>query len=198
MSARILSAAFLTIGFAFVSYVAIAVEPGMGMSTPVDFLDPEKVAAGYQSGVWRFENLLYLGFPVALWILALPCPERLQRWAGALAGLFFLVVGAIDRVGVQLPFLLADERSVEASVAAMLPIRFALMKCAVLTVCVFAWRTTRNGPGVGASSKLWRAYGYLMVFMGVAFVFVFIPAPLALFVWAAGLTAAEWGRRAVA
>jgi hypothetical protein len=196
MSVRALAAAFLAVGFAAVSYVAIAAEPGMGFTTPGDFLDPVKVATGYQSGVWRVENLFYLGFPVALWILALPCPERLQRWSGALAGLFFLVVGAIDRVGIQLPFLLTDERSVQASVAALLPIRFALMKCVVLTICIFAWRTTRNAPASGAMSRLWRAYGSVMAFVGVAFVFVFIPAPVAILVWAVGLTAAEWRRPA--
>ena len=65
MSVRALAAAFLAVGFAAVSYVAIAAEPGMGFTTPGDFLDPVKVATGYQSGVWRLEKLFYLGFPRA-------------------------------------------------------------------------------------------------------------------------------------
>lgn len=195
MNARTLAAAFLAIGFAFVTYVAVSVEPGMGFTSFADFFDPAKVAAGYDSAVWRLENLLYLAFPLAFWLLAAASDDRFELWSGAAAGLLFVVVGAIDRVGLQLGTLIQDQDALHASITGLLPVRFAVLKCTVLAIGVFAWRTTRGGRQAGPLGKAWSALGFLMLLVGLGFFFAFFPAPAAILVWAVALTVKEWNTR---
>lgn len=198
MNARALAAAFVAAGFAFVTWVAVFVEPDMGFAGFADFFDADKVIAGYGTVVWRVENLLYLAFPFAFFLLAATSRDRFELWSGALAGLLFLVVGAIDRVGLQLVTTLQDDAALRASISGMLPVRFALLKCTVLAICLFAWRTTRGGWAGGLAGKAWAALGVLVLVVGLAFLFAFVPAPLAIFLWAAALTVHEWGRPAAA
>jgi hypothetical protein len=192
MSARTLAAAFLAVGFAFVTWVALRVEPGMGFTSFVDFFDPGKVADGYASSVWRVENLLYLAFPFAFWLLAATSDDRMARWSGAMAGLFLLAVGAIDRVGIQMIGLVQDESLLRTSIAGLLPVRFGLLKCTVLAIGVFAWRTSQVGSGAGILVMAWKGLGWLLLLAGLLFLFAFVPAPLAISVWAIALTLREW------
>lgn len=185
------AAGFLGLGFGWVTYVAVLVEPGMGFQTPGDFLDAEKVAAGYTSAVWLVSNWLYLLFPVAILLLARPSDDPWLRWSGLAAALLFLVVGSIDRVGIQLPDLLSSDETVVSAVGAMLPVRFALLKAAVLALGVFAWRTTRTPGAEGWSGRLWRGFGWLTLVAAVLFMAVFLPVPVLLFFWGTGLAVME-------
>lgn len=187
-SPTVLAAGFLAFGFGVVSYVMIRVEPGMGFVTPADYFDPIKVTAGYASVPWLVVNLFYLTFPVAVFVLGRSSvPERFSQLglAAAVSGLF---LGTIDRAGMQLPTLLPSEQEVRVAVAAMLPIRFAVLKATVLMLGVFAWGTTRTNDGRGIPMRLWRALGWLVLVVSIAFLFVFIPVPIAFCVWATGLT----------
>ena len=105
--------------------------------------------------------------------------------------MLFFLVGAIDRVGIQLPSLVTGELDLRASYVAMLPIRLALLKSTAFALGVFAWRTTRTDWGGGALDKAWRGLGYVMLLVGAGFVFAFIPAPLAILVWATALAVRE-------
>jgi hypothetical protein len=177
------AAGLLGAGFGWVSYVLLFVEPGMGFTETADFFDREKVAAGYTSLVWSVSSVVYMLFLPALWVLARSSDAPLVRWSGIAAGVLFLVVGAVDRVGIQLPTLLPTRDAVLSSVAAVLPVRFALLKSAVVTLGVFAWGTTREALSRGAGDKIWRGFGWLTLLLSVGFVFVFNPAPIAFFLW---------------
>lgn len=191
MNTRALSAGFLALGFAIITFVAVAVEPRMGFETFADFFDPAKIVAGYATTVWRAEGYLYFAMPVALWLLtAQPEDGALHTW-GVAAGILFLVVASLDHVLAQLPAFVVDVGSVEAAIGAAMPIRFAILRCMVLAVGVVAWRTTRAGWGSGALDKAWRAYGWVVLGASAAFMLTFLPAPLLFTVWAAGLTARE-------
>jgi hypothetical protein len=77
---------------------------------------------------------------------------------------------------------------VQAAVAAILPIRFAVLKTTVVMVRLFAWGTTRASEGHCIGVRTWRALGWIVVAVSVLFLFVFTPAPIAFFMWAVGLT----------
>lgn len=190
MNARLASAIYLTVGFAAVSYIAVFVEPDMGFTSMGDFLDPTKVAAGFRTGAWRLENLLYLTFPIAFWVLAKQSDDAYLVWSGVATGLFFLLVGAFDRTMMQMPDLLAPSEAA-AAVSAILAVRFAVLKSTVAAVGVFAWRCTRTSPREGTYGRAWRGLGWVALAVSVAFVFVFLPAPLMVTIWAAALTARE-------
>ena len=102
-TSRLLAAGFLGVGFAWVSYVASFVEPDMGFVTlPADFFDARKVAEGYASSVWLVSNLIHLVFPVAIMAIVYSADDRLLTWVGAGSSLLWLVVGAVDRIGIEL------------------------------------------------------------------------------------------------
>lgn len=185
---KTVAAGFLGVGFGWVSFVLLFVEPGMGFTEPADFFDAEKVAAGYSTVAWSVSSVVYLLFLPALWIVAKSVDRPVVEWSGLVSGLLFLVVGAIDRVGIQLPTLLPTGEAVVAAVAATLPVRFALLKSAVVTLGVFAWGTTRLSPSSGAGDKVWRGFGWLTLLLSIAFLFIFVPVPIVFFVW--GLTLA--------
>lgn len=187
-SASTWAAAFLAVAFGAVSYIMLFVEPGMGISTAADVLDPDKVAAGYTSMVWRVENLVYFAVPFAVATIALQSNDRIQASSGLAGALLFLVVASIDRVGIQLPSLLATEQDVVAATAAFLPIRFAVLKAAVLSFGVFAWSTTRRSSGAGPLNGAWMLLGWAVLAMCVLFLFVALPVPVALCLWGVGLT----------
>lgn len=192
-TSKMLAAGFLAVGFAWVSYVATFVEPDMGFVTlPADFFDAEKVAEGYTSLVWLVSDVIYLAFPVAVMTLVYWADDRLLRWAGAGSSLLWLVIGAIDRIGIELPTLLPTNEAVIAAVAAMLPIRFALLKAAVVTLGVVAWRTTRPGVSPGAAARVWAGFGWLVLALTVAFVFVLVPVPIIFTIWGFALTLRYW------
>lgn len=100
----------------------------------------------------------------------------------------FLLLGAIDRVGIQLPSLVSGDEAVRTAVAAMLPIRAAVLKSTVVALGVFAWSTTRASGGRGIATGSWKALGWVVLATSVLFVFVFVPAPWAFAVWGIGLT----------
>ncbi len=74
------------------------------------------------------------------------------------------------------------------AVAALLPVRFAVLKATVVVLGLFAWGTTRASAGHGLAVRSWRILGWVVLVVSVGFVFVFVPAPIAFFLWAAGLT----------
>ncbi len=200
-SASSMAAAFLALGFAVVSFIAIAIEPAMGFATFADFFDSAKVAAGYGSAAWRLENLIYFGFSAALLVLVVRSHRRYEAVPGLVAAVLFLLLASVDRVGIQLPALLPTEDALRASIAAALPVRFAVLKSAVVALGFFAWSTTRTPRGTGlgqvrASGRgiwtaAWRALGWLVLALSLVFLFAFVPVPLAFFVWAVGLTVAR-------
>lgn len=71
----------------------------------------------------------------------------------------------------------------------MLPTRFALLKSAVLTLSVVAWRTTRDASASGATSRLWTWFGWLVLAISAAFMFAWVPVPVALSIWGLALAA---------
>ena len=192
---NILAASFLGLGFAWLSYVMLFVEPGMGFEDPADFFDPQKVAVGYTTSVWLVSNFVYLGFPVAVMALVLRATDPLLRWSGIASGLLWLTVASIDRVGIQLPDLIASDEALLAAVAATLPTRFAILKGAVVTLGLFAWRTTRTGEAGGPATRVWRGLGWVVLALSVGFMFAFIPVPIVFAIW--GVTLAAQHARAI-
>jgi hypothetical protein len=189
----VLAASFLGLGFAWVSCVMLFVEPRMGFESPADFLDPQKVAAGYTTSVWLVSSFVYLAFPIAVMAIAIPAKDQLLRWSGAGSALLWLTVGAIDRVGIQLPDLITSDEALLATVAATLPTRLAILKGAVIALGVLAWRTTRTGESGGPANRVWRGFGWVVLALSVAFMFAFIPVPVVFAIW--GLTlAAQYSR----
>ena len=114
------------------SYIMVFVEPGMGFTTPADYFDPDKVAAGYASTAWLVDNIIYLTMPFATWVLARGSDDPYLRWSGVAAGLLLFVVGSIDRVSIQLPSLLPDAEGAQAALVVLIPIRFAVLKTMVV------------------------------------------------------------------
>jgi len=185
---RVVAAGVLAVGFGWVSFVMLLVEPGMGFTEPADFFDAEKVTAGYTSFVWSVSSVVYMLFLPALWVISRSSDDLHVRWSGMASGLLFMAVGAIDRVGVQLPGLLSTDDAVVSAVAATLPVRFALLKSAVVMLGVLAWGTTRVSLAGGAGSWMWRGLGWLVLLSSIGFLFVFIPVPVVFFVWGATLS----------
>jgi hypothetical protein len=185
---NVLAAGFLGIGFVWVSYVMLLVEPGMGFESPADFFDGEKVAAGYTSTVWLVSNFVYLAFPISLIAIALHAKDPLLQWSGLASALLWLIVGAIDRVAIQLPDLVVSDEALLAAIAATMPTRFALLKGAVLTLGLFAWRTTRAGAAGDRAAPIWRGLGWVVLALSIGFLFAFIPVPIAFAVWGLTLT----------
>lgn len=187
-SAKALAAADLAVGFGIISFIMLGIEPGMGFTTPGDFLDPVKVTRGYASIPWLVSTVIYLTFPVALYVLARSIQRRSISELGLAAAALGLFLACLDAVGIQLRFLLPGEEQVRLAVTALLPIRFAVLKATVVMLGLFAWGTTRTGAGHGPGMRSWRILGWAVLLVSVAFVFVFVPVPVAFFLWAAGLT----------
>ncbi len=187
-SATALAAADLAIGFGVISFIMLGIEPGMGFVKPGDFFDPVKVTVGYASMAWLVSTIVYLTFPVALCVLAKSTGRRGLSELGLAAAALGLLLGCIDLVGIQLHSLLPREEEVRVAVAALLPVRFAVLKATVLVLGLFAWGTTRGSAGDGLGARSWRILGWAVLVVSVAFLFVFLPVPIAFFVWAAGLT----------
>lgn len=183
------AAGFLAVGYGIILYIAAVVEPQMGFTTiPADFLDPDKVAAGYTSAAWLNSNVLYFMMPVAIWLLAGSSDDTYLRWSGVAAGLLLFVVGSIDRVGIELPSLIPDTADRRAALGALLTVRFAVLRSHLVAVGVFAWRTTRSRWGSGVLAKLWPGLGYIVLAGCIGFLFVPIPVPILLLIWATTLT----------
>jgi hypothetical protein len=183
----VFAAGFLGVGFAWVSYVTLFVEPGMGFEGPADFFDAQKVAAGYAAAVWFVSNVFYLMFPVAVMAIAYTEGDRLLQSFGISSAVLWLVVGAVDRVGIQLPALLSTNEAVVAAIAVTLPIRFGILKAAVVALGFFAWRTTRVKTGDGAGARVWRGFGWVVLVASLGFLFAFLPVPVVFAVWGIAL-----------
>ncbi len=186
-SATVLAAADLAIGFGIISFIMLGIEPGMGFVSPADFFDPVKATVGYASMAWLVSTIVYLTFPVALVVLARSTGRGVSE-LGLAAAALGLFLGCIDVVGIQLHSLLPTEERVRVAVGALLPIRFAVLKATVVVLGLFAWGTTRANAGPGLAGRSWRILGWVVLVVSVGFVFVFVPAPVAFFLWAAGLT----------
>ncbi len=187
-SATVLAAADLAVGFGIISYIMLGIEPGMGFTTPGDYFDPVKTAAGYASLPWLVSTIVYLTFPVALYVLARSTGRRGVSQLGLAAAALGLLLGSVDLVGLQLHSLISGQEEVRLAVAALLPIRFAVLKATVVLLGLFAWGTTRAGAGHGLGMRSWRILGWAVLLVSVAFLFVFVPVPIAFFIWAAALT----------
>jgi len=186
---EVVAAGWLAVVFLWTSYVMLLVEPGMGFQTPADFLDPAKVAIGNASVYWLISNLLYLSVPVAVMTVVVSADDRLVQWSGLATSILWLVLGSMDRVGIQLPDLMVSDEAVLAAIAAMLPVRFAILKASAFSFGAFAWSVTRVDRRAGTGPRLWRALGWLILLSSVAFLFVFLPVPIAYALWAVAFTA---------
>jgi hypothetical protein len=140
-------------------------------------------------------NFVYLGFPIAVMALALRATDPLLQWSGTGSALLWLTVGSIDRVAIQLPDLIASDEALVAAVAATLPTRFAILKGAVVTLGLFAWRTTRIGEAGDPAKRVWRGLGWVVLVLSVGFMFAFIPVPVVFAIW--GVTLAAQHARAL-
>ncbi len=189
-SATALAAGYLAFGFGVVSFIMLGIEPGMGFVRPADYFDPVKLAAGYASKAWLVSSLLYLTFPVPLFVLARSSAGKHVSHFGLAAAAVGLLLATLDLVGTQLPSLLPGEQEVRVAVAAMVPIRYAVLKATCVLLGLFAWETTRATAGHGLAVRGWRALGWLVLAVSVASLFVFVPVPVAFFLWAVGLTVA--------
>lgn len=169
--------AFLGVGFAGISFILIAVEPGMGFHSFADYLDPQKVIPQAGSAAWLVGDLLYLGFAVALAALALESGDRLARASAFAAATLFLLVTALDRVLAVLPGAIPEPVHLEAAVLGLVSTRFGVLKVTVLTLAVLAWRTTSG------AARIWRVLAALLLVAAAAFLFVFLPVPLLFAAW---------------
>ncbi len=175
---------FLALGFLFVAIVMLFVEPGMGFAGPADFFDPVKVLRGAATVVWAVEDVIYLGFGIALVYLALRSDDRWLRAAGIAAGVLLVLVANLSRVLALLPGYIDDPVRLDAAASGLLPVRFAALRTGVLALGLFAWRTTRGPADGGREAGLWRGFGYLVLVGAAAFNFVFFPVPLLFTIWA--------------
>jgi hypothetical protein len=187
-AAAALGAAYLATGLGMVVYIMLVLEPAMGFAAVADYMDPDKIAANARSVPWLLVDLFYLSLFVGVIAIVRGSDDRALVWAGVAGAFAFFLVGAIDRVVADLHGLVADEATRRSALIAMLPVRLAVLKTAAMGMALFAWRTTRQGEARGALDRAWRLFGYLVLATGIAFVFVFVPAPVVFFVWAAALT----------
>lgn len=174
-----------------ISFMMLFIEPQMGFSGPTDYFNPEKVAQGYTSFIWLVGDLFYLTIFVATSLMSRRSEDLYLRWSALAAGILFLLVGAIDRVAAQLPFLMSGPELARKGLISLLPIRFAVLKVAALSLGFFAWTTTRTPRGKSTWLKTWRVLGYLVLILAILFIFIFIPLPIAFFIWSIGLMARE-------
>jgi hypothetical protein len=80
-----IAAAFLAIGFGFISLVLLVIEPRMGFATLADYFDPSKVFAAAASPAWILGDIVYIGFGVALAYLAVTSADAPLGAAGLVA-----------------------------------------------------------------------------------------------------------------
>lgn len=188
-AARRMSAVYFALFWGAVCYVAIFIEPDMGFESMADFFDTTKVAGGYETSVaWRLVTGLMLLLPVAIAVLVHESTDRYRLRAGLASAVLILVVACLDLVGYQLNSLLADGEAVRTAIAAMLPVRFGIQKALVVMLALFAWRTTQASPHRGALNRAWRVSGWVVLALGIVFVFAPFPVPVVFFVWGLGLT----------
>jgi hypothetical protein len=186
-AAAALGAAYLAVGLGMVVYIMLVLEPAMGFTAVADYVDPDKIAANAGSTPWLLVDLFYLSLFIAILAIVRGSDDRALVWAGVVGAFAFFLVGAIDRVVEDLHGLVVDEDTRRVALTAMLPVRLAVLKTAAMGMALFAWRTTRIGEARGALDRAWRGLGYLVLATGIVFVFVFVPAPVVFFLWAAGL-----------
>jgi hypothetical protein len=187
-SARTIAAAYLAIGFAIVTAIAVLVEPGMGFHQFTDFFDPAKLVPGLVSVAWLVDDVLYLGFAVALVYLAGVNDDWYLRVAGITAAASFFLIGCMGRVFALLPHMVADSNQLDAAALGALTVRFAALKVTVFALGVFAWRTSVADPATGPATALGRTLGLLTLAGGIVFILAFIPMPVLITIWAAWLT----------
>ena len=182
---KTVAASFLALGFGTVSFILLFIEPGMGLSGPADYFDPAKVLIGAASPVWLVGDLIYLGFGVALAYLASSSDAPYLRASGLTAAVGFFFIGSLGRVLAELPTFIDDGSRLEVAVLGLLPVRLAALRTTVLALGFFAWRTTRDRAPGEAGPAAWRGLGYLVLAANAVFVFVFVPVPPLITIWAA-------------
>jgi hypothetical protein len=186
--AAALGAAYLAVGLAMTIFILLVLEPAMGFTGAADYMNPDKIAANLGATSWLLVDLFYMSLFVAILAIAHGSDDRALVWAGVAGAIAFFLVGAIDRAIEDVHGLVADEETRRMALTAMLPVRLAVLKTAAMAMALFAWRTTRSGEARGALDRVWRGLGYLVLATGILFVFVFVPAPVVFFLWAAALT----------
>ena len=183
-----IAAAFLAIGFGFISLVLLVIEPRMGFATLADYFDPSKVFAAADSPAWILGDIVYIGFGVALAYLAVTSADAPLRAAGLMAAVGFFLVGCLGRVAGGITGFVAATNQEEAALLGLLSVRLAVLRTSVFSLGIVAWRTTVTEAGRGPGPVLWRGFGLLVLAASIAFVFVFLPVPLLFAVWAAWFT----------
>lgn len=186
-SSRTIAAAFLAIGFAIVTAIAILVEPGMGFRQFADYFDATKLVPGLMSIAWLVGDLLYLGFAVVLVYLAGVNEDWYLRVAGITAAASFFLIGCLGRVFALMPHMIADPNQLGAAVLGAVTVRFAALKVTVFALGVFAWRVSIADPVAGGATVVGRTLGLLMLAGGIVFIIAFIPMPILITIWAAWL-----------
>jgi hypothetical protein len=188
-ASTIVAAGIIAAGFAYVCYVSLLIEPGMGYRTPADYVNPALFLAGTQTMVWYIGELIYIAIGVSCVYISAQFVDRYTWIAGALAGIGFVFIGILDRVFLDLPTWMASEEQVTASVLGFMPLRLATLRLAAVAFGVFAWRVSIATSMQIRWPKLWRGIGYLALLAAVAFVFVLIPMVFIFLVWSVGFFA---------
>lgn len=182
-----LAASYLAAGFAYISVVALVVEPQLGLAGPSDYLDPEKLSAVIREPVMIAGNMIMLGFSVALGYLAAHSSDKCFRVAGFMAALSFLVLGCLGQAAASIPALVANDARQESAQLALAAVRTAFLRTGVLSLAVVAWRSTLEQSASG-TPVLWRLLGTVVLIAGFAFFFVALPVPLLFTLWAIWFT----------
>lgn len=178
------AAAYIAAGFAFISVIALVVEPQLGLVEPSDQLDPVKISGVIRLPVMIAGNVTILGFSFAVAYLAARSEDIYFAAAGFVAAFAFLVLGCLGQAAAAVPVLIPDVPQQEIAQLALAAVRSAFLRAAVLSLAVVAWRSTLAKP-IGDTPFLWRLLGVLILLGGLAFFFVFVPVPLMFTVWAA-------------
>lgn len=181
---ELVAASFLALGFAFISVVALVVEPRMGLSEVADRFDPATVFAATTALTSIVGNLVMFGFGVALAYLAVHTEDGFFRAAGFTGAFGFFLLGCLGQVAARIPGFISDPTHMDAAVLGLLSVRLGVLQTSVFCLGVVAWRSTRNRPGAVANSIAWRGMGVLVLAACTAFLFVGLPVPPIVTVWA--------------
>lgn len=178
------AAAYLALGFTFISFVALVVEPQLGLVEPSDRFDPDKLSAVASLPIMIVGNAVILGFAFALACLAAVSADGYSRAAGLIGAFGFLMLACLGQVAAGVPTLIDNSGHQAIAQVSLAAVRMAFLKASVLPLGVVAWRSTLEETGQG-NPFAWRALGLFILAGSIAFVFVTLPLPLLFTLWAA-------------